>query len=114
MLWTGRSCRRRQCWLWPKANVPQVPQVHQSCVRTVLSEIDTSRGQAGDAEKALAHYQRSNEVLEGLLGDKSDLLSSSTRTNALQREFLSFTGIQYTVATPNRLGGAARGSKLPR
>ena len=34
MLWTGRSCRRRQCWLWLKRKRPQVPQVHQSCVRT--------------------------------------------------------------------------------
>ena len=40
MLWTGRSCRRRQCWLWRNRNVPQVPQVHQSCVRTELSAVN--------------------------------------------------------------------------
>ena len=35
MLWTGRSCRRRQYC----ANAPWVPQVHQSCVRTDLSTV---------------------------------------------------------------------------
>jgi tetratricopeptide (TPR) repeat protein len=34
-----------------------------------LGDFLASRGQAGDAEKALGHYQRSNEVLEGLLRD---------------------------------------------
>src|ERR1700752_3430378 len=37
MPWTGMPYRRRQCWLCPSTNVPQVPQVHQSCVRTDLS-----------------------------------------------------------------------------
>jgi hypothetical protein len=39
MLWTGMPYRRHRCWLCPSANVPQVPQVHQSCVRTDLSTV---------------------------------------------------------------------------
>ena len=39
MLWTATSCRRRQRWLCGNANVPQVPQVHQSCVRTENSAV---------------------------------------------------------------------------
>jgi hypothetical protein len=34
-----------------------------------LGDFLASRGQPGDAEKALEHYQRSNEVLEILLRD---------------------------------------------
>src|SRR6202045_5068520 len=38
-LCTGRSCRRRQSGYGASVNVPQVPQVHQSCVRTDLSTV---------------------------------------------------------------------------
>ena len=37
MPWTGMSCRRRQARYGASANVSQLPQLHQSCVRTELS-----------------------------------------------------------------------------
>jgi hypothetical protein len=49
MLWTGRPCRRRQSGYGACANVPQVPQVHQSCVRTDLSTVRQLRPKTRDS-----------------------------------------------------------------
>src|SRR5271165_2814952 len=39
MLWTGRSCEDASAGYGASAKVPQVPQVHQGCVRTDLSTV---------------------------------------------------------------------------
>ena len=84
MLWTGRSCKRRQCCHGASANAQLVPQVHQSCVRTDLAE----------------KHDSSLDLIEKNPGE-NDLVYELTEidTGGMLRLSRTFEGVKFTPSS---------------